>query len=61
MEVCARDSLKVATKEAIRGEKTLKIYILGCFSKAKIGECDKNVLNVVDQFGITIHFQLHFF
>ena len=54
LEVGACVSLKVATKASIEVKKTLKIRILGCFSKVKAEKCDSEVWKFFDQFGINI-------
>ena len=53
-EVGARVLFKVATKGSPRDKKLWKFRFLGCFSKAKTEECNQNVWNVFDQFGIII-------
>ena len=52
LEVGVHVSLKLATKVFVRGKKTSKSWFLGCFSKAKTEECNENIWNVLDQFGI---------
>ena len=54
LKVCARLSLKVATKGSISGKKNLKIYIFRLFLKEKTEKSDQKVGNVFDQFGIAI-------
>ena len=41
LKVCARVSLKVATKWCLRCKKNSKFRFLGCFSEVKTGECDQ--------------------
>ena len=54
LQVGARVSLKVTTKQSIRDKKDWKIGFLGYFSKAKMEECDLKSWIIFDQFGITI-------
>ena len=54
LKVGARVSLKVASRVSLRGKKLWKFRFLDCFSKGKTEECDPNVWNIFNQFGITI-------
>ena len=54
LEVVGRVSLKVVTKESLRGRKTLKIKPFRLFYFSKIGGVRPNCLILFDQFGMTI-------
>ena len=54
LEVCARVSLKVASKGLLEIKRLWKIGFLGCFSKVKTEECDLKFWIIFNQFGITI-------
>ena len=62
LEVSTHVSLKVATDDSFTVKETIwKCRFLECFSKAKTEECDKNIWNVFDQFGITMHCSATYF
>ena len=60
-EVGARVSLTVVNKGSTRGKKLWKFRFLGCFSKAKIEECDQKVWNAFNQFDITLPCSVRYF
>ena len=45
-------SLKVATDDLLEIKKLWKLRFLGCFSKAKMEECDQKDWNISDKFAV---------